>query len=103
MKKLITKDVVIKMVKLSKLKVDQKEEKYFTDQFNETLETIEKLNKLDTKKVLETSHETGLKNVFREDRVEKHRMLSQKQALSNAKRTHNGYFVVKAIFNDNEQ
>lgn len=100
MKKLITRETITKMVKLSKLSVDQKEEEYFTDQFNETLTTIEKLNKLDTKKVSETSHVTGLTNVFREDRVEKGRMLSQKEALSNGKRTHNGYFVVKAIFNE---
>jgi len=100
MKKLITRDTVSEMVKLSNLKVDKNEEKYFTNQFNETLITIDNLNKLDTKKVPETSHVTGLSNVFREDIIEKDRMLSQKDALSNGKKIYNGYFLVKAIFDE---
>ncbi len=99
-KKLITKDTVKQMVRLSNLKVDPKEQTYFTGQFNETLNTIAKLNQLDTSKVKGTSHVTGLSNIFREDKVEKERMLTQSEALLNAKRTHNGYFVVKAIFDE---
>ena len=100
MKKLITGDTVKQMVKLSNLKVDEKEVEYFTTQFNETLATIDNLNKLDTKKVLGTNHVTGLENVFREDKVDKKRMLTQKEALSNSKRNFQGYFLVKAIFNE---
>lgn len=88
------------MVKLSDLSVDANEQTYFTKQFNETLNIIGKLNKLDTKKVPPTNHVTGLSNIFRKDVVERKRMLSQKEALSNAKSSHKGYFVVKAIFNE---
>jgi aspartyl/glutamyl-tRNA(Asn/Gln) amidotransferase C subunit len=100
MKKLITRETVSKMVKLSNLNVDKKEENYFTKQFNETLATIDNLNKLDTKNINETSHVTGLSNVFREDIIEKSRMLSQKDALANGKKIYNGYFLVKAIFEE---
>lgn len=96
----MTKDTVEQMVRLSNLKVDPKEQSYFRGQFDETLKTINKLNQLNTEKVIGTSHVTGLTNVFREDFVERKRMLSQRQALSNAKKTHQGYFVVKAIFDE---
>ncbi len=99
-KRLISKDTVKKMVALSNLKVDLKEQSYFTKQFNETLTNINKLNQLDTKKVEGTSNVTGLSNVFREDKIEKIRMFTQKEALSNAKKTHKGYFLVKAIFDE---
>ena len=100
MKKLITGDTVVQMVNLSNLTVDEKEVEYFTNQFNETLATIDNLNTLDTKDVIGTDHVTGLENIFREDKVDKKRMLTQKEALSNSKKTYKGYFLVKAIFNE---
>jgi len=39
----------------------------------------------------------GLKNVTREDKIDETRMLSQKEALSQAKKTHKGFFVVPAV------
>lgn len=98
--KLIKKSIVDTMVKLSKLKVDAGEGTYFARQFNETLKIVSKLNKLNTNKVSGTNHVTGLVNVFREDKIEKERVFSQEEALSNAKNTHDGYFLVKAIFNE---
>lgn len=97
-KKIITRNLIKKIEKLSHVVVDRKEEKYFVDQFNETLDVIGELDKLDTNNVGTTSQVTGLTNVFREDVVDEKRMLSQEEALSNAKETHNGYFKVKAIF-----
>lgn len=91
-------DTTDKIAGLAKLEVNTKEKKYLTRQFNETLKVIDKLNELETKKYIETSQVTGLKNIFREDNIEKERILTQKEALANAKKTHNGYFVVKAIF-----
>ncbi len=99
-KKHISKDIVKQMVKLSNLSVDSKEQSYFTRQFEETLKTIDKLNQLNTDKVPGTDQVTGLSNIFREDKIEKERMLSQKEALSNAKSTYKGYFLVKAIFDE---
>lgn len=90
---------IAKLAKLSNLKVSKKEEKYFEDQFEETLKIIEKFEKLDTSKVEETYIVTGTKNVVREDKINPLNILTQQQALSNAKKTHNGYFVVGSVLN----
>ncbi len=97
-KNLVSRKLTSKLARLSQLSFDAKEQEYFTQQFNETLETIDKLNSLNTLQVAETNQVTGLSNIFRDDVIEKGKMLSQKQALSNAKTTHEGYFVVKALF-----
>ena len=73
------------------------EEKTLEKGFEQTLKVIDQLNELDTSQVKPTSQVTGLTNVWREDKVDKSRMLTQKQALSNAKKTHKGYFVVPAV------
>jgi len=86
------------LAKLANMKVNPAEVKKLSAGFKETLKTISLLNKLDTSNIKSTFQVTGLKNVFRADKIDKPRTLSQKQALSNAKKTHQGYFVVPAIF-----
>jgi len=99
-KQKFTKEVISKIADLSHIPLDQKEEEYFASQFNKTLEIIEELNSFDTKKISETSQVTGLLNVFRKDVINKDKMLSQDEALSNSKKTYKGYFLVPAIFNN---
>jgi aspartyl/glutamyl-tRNA(Asn/Gln) amidotransferase C subunit len=99
-KKIITKDLIKTIESMSHLEVPDKEEAYFVEQFNETLSVINDLNKIDTGKVESTNQVTGLKNVYREDVVETGRILSQDEALSNSKSTHDGFFVVKAILDE---
>lgn len=91
--------MIKKLAKLANLKISKNEEKYFKKQFEETLNLIEKFEKLDTSKVNETYIVTGTKNVFREDKINSLNVLTQEQALSNAKNTHNGYFVVSGVLN----
>lgn len=95
---ILGKEMIEKIKILSHLKIDNKESSYFERQFKETLKVVDNLGKIDTKNIKTTNQVTGLNNVFREDRVDKKRILSQKEALSNAKNTYNGYFLVKAIF-----
>jgi aspartyl-tRNA(Asn)/glutamyl-tRNA(Gln) amidotransferase subunit C len=71
-----------------------------TTAFDQTIEVVDQLQKLDSTNVEPTSQVTGLENVFREDIVDEKRMFTQEQALSNAPRTANGFFVVDAIFNE---
>lgn len=99
-KKTFTKEFTAKIANLSKLTLEKKELVYFTDQFNKTLETISNLNTLNTKNFPGVYNVTGLKNVFREDTVDSKRMFSQEEALSNAKRSYKGFFVVKGIFDN---
>lgn len=99
-KKIINETTIRAIAKLSNLSLEPQKQRFFSKQFNETLEAVNTLGKLNTAKVPPTSQVTGIINVTREDIVDTARMLPQKKALSNAKRTHNGYFVVKAIFDE---
>ena len=96
----ISEKIVEKMVELSKLTIKKSEMRYFIKQFNETITIIQKLNRLNTSKTPGTDQVTNLENVYREDEVNKKRMLTQRQALSNANKTHKGYFLTKAIFDE---
>jgi len=89
--------MIKKLANLSKLTISVKEEKYFKAQFDETLKIIGQLEKLDTSEASETYSVTGTKNVLREDKINPENILTQEEALSNAKNTHNGYFVVDAL------
>jgi aspartyl/glutamyl-tRNA(Asn/Gln) amidotransferase C subunit len=96
----VTKDLIATMARLSWLKVDPKERDYFTGQFVEILKVVNQFNEVDTKGVAGTDQVTGLNNVYRKDKIDKERMLTQKQALSGAKKTYNGYFVVGGVFDE---
>lgn len=96
--KKITKDIVKSIEGLSRLEIKKDEVEFFTKQFNETLSVVEKLNKVDTKTTKATHQVTGLINVFREDKIEKERILKQKEALSGSKHIYEGCFVVEAVF-----
>lgn len=82
---------------LSQLALDPTQIPALTRQLSATLKTISLLDQINTSGIEPTSQVTGLTNVTREDTVDSTRMLTQNQALSNAKQTYNGYFVVPAI------
>lgn len=97
-----TSDVVdIKTVKhvakLSNLPLTDDEAKTYQKNLSSILEYISKINELETEGVAQTNQVTGLTNVFRKDEVDMSRVLSQKDALACAKKTHQGYFVVSAV------
>ncbi len=94
----ITSGDVKKVAKLANIPLSTAEEEKFTHQFAQTLEVIKTINELDTSKVTPTSQVAGLKNRIREDTIEPERVLTQEQALRNAKSHYNGYFRVLAIF-----
>ncbi len=96
----ITSKVVESVEKLSNLEINKTEIEYLTKQFNQTLAVVDELNEVKTEKVKPTNQVTGLSNVFRDDILDKKRILSQKEALSSSSETHEGYFVVKAIFDE---
>jgi aspartyl-tRNA(Asn)/glutamyl-tRNA(Gln) amidotransferase subunit C len=91
----LTKGEVEHIAKLANLKLSSSEVAKFRTQLSQVLSYIDKLQEVDTKGVRATSQVTGLKNIFREDKVEK--SLTQKEALSNAKKTYKGYFVTARI------
>lgn len=96
----ITPQVVLKVAKLANLPISQKQADELTKQVGVTVTYVSQLQALPTENVTETAQVTGLNNIWREDVIDKTRMLSQKEALANAKRTHEGFFLVNAIFEE---
>ncbi len=91
---------VKKIAKLAHIPVTAKEEERLAKGFQATLKTVDTLFSVDVQGVEPTSQVTGLENVFREDEIDGSRRFTQEQALANAPRKHNGYFVVDQILED---
>ncbi|MBI2327499.1 Asp-tRNA(Asn)/Glu-tRNA(Gln) amidotransferase subunit GatC [Candidatus Curtissbacteria bacterium] len=88
------------IAKLASLPLTKEEKVTFEKQLSEVLTYISKLNEVDTSKVEPIGHITGLVNVQRPD--EPAPSLSQEDALKNAPKTHNGFFEVPAIFEEQD-
>jgi len=90
---------IANVAKLANLKLSAKEEKDFEKQLSGILDYFKNLQKINTDKVEPISQITGLENVSREDEAKP--SMSQEDALKNARKTHNGFFEVDAIFAEN--
>lgn len=98
----ITTDDVKKIAKLADLPLRDNEMEKFAGQFSKTVEVVNELNELDTKGLPETYQVNNLKNIMRQDKVDTSRTLSQDDALSQASKTHKGYFVVPRVIDTDE-
>ena len=87
------------VAKLANLKLEESQLPKFGKQLEEILTYVDKLGHVDTKGIEITSQVTGLENVTREDKSAP--SLTQKETLSGTSQTHNGFFKVPAIL-DNE-
>lgn len=84
-----------KLAKLANIYLKKEEEEKFEHQLEDTLKYIENLNNIDTSNVLGTNEVVDLENIFREDIVEP--SFTQDEALKNAKKTYNGFFIVPSV------
>ena len=92
----IDKDTVRRVAHLARLELDDKELALYSGQLASILTYIGKLNELDTKDVVPTSHAlTTLKNVFRKDVLRK--SLQPDEALNNAPSREGDFFKVPQI------
>lgn len=96
MGKLSEKDVK-KVARLAKLKLSSEEIKKYRRQLAEVIEYVEELNELETEGVEPVAQTTGLKNVYREDKIGSGVGLKQEEALSGTEKVKNGYFEVEAV------
>lgn len=92
----LTLDDIKKLATLANIPLTAIDPIKISSELSAVLQLVNSLQKIDTTHVMPTSQVTGLTNVYREDNVKS--SLTQTQALSNASRQHNGYFVVDAIF-----
>ena len=82
---------------LANIPISDDEEKKLTVAFEDTLKVIDELREVPVKNVEPTYQVTGLENIWREDEIDEKRMFSQDQALANAPKKHDGYFVVPQV------
>ena len=82
---------------LARLKFKDEELEKFTQQFNDILGYMDKLNELNTDNIEPLSHPVENANVFREDILIK--SISTEEALVNAPSGTDEYFKVPKVFN----
>ena len=96
----ITKQTIKHVASLSNIPVTDKEQENLKNAFEETLDVIAELQSVDVENVELTNQVTGFENVLREDIVDDTNTFTQQEALANAKKTHNGFFVVPRIIEE---
>ncbi len=103
-KHIFTATLVTHIAELSNIPLqDEDEVQSLVSAFRETLETIDFLNDIDTSETEPAHHVSGLTNQLRSDTHEPKREFSQEEALRNATRSHQGFFVVPRVISDNQQ
>lgn len=94
---LISTTDVKHVAKLASLPIPEDSLSKLQSQLESILGYVRVVQTAKTEGVKETSQVTDLTNVWREDVIDPDRTFSQEEALSNAKATHNGYFLVPGI------
>lgn len=93
----ISPTLVAHVATLAHLPIKDAQVAVLVSEFNETLAVIENLHEVDVSKTEPTHQVTGLENAWREDVVDEQRMFTQEEALANAPKKHDGFFVVPRI------
>ncbi|MBQ6449952.1 Asp-tRNA(Asn)/Glu-tRNA(Gln) amidotransferase subunit GatC [bacterium] len=88
---------VYQIANLAKIPVGDDQADTLAGEFEESMKVVDQLTKIKTDGIKPTFQVNNLVNVWREDVVETDQMLTQAQALQNAPRTHQGYFVVERV------
>ena len=91
----ITREEVRHVAQLARLELSDQEETQMTEQMNQVLTYMDKLNELDTSKIPHTTHAIQLQNVFRQDEVQP--SLDRKLVLANAPQTDGVSFIVPKV------
>lgn len=86
----VDNQLIENVASLARLKLSDSEKKKFVPQLKEVLDNFSKLDEVDTKGAELKFHSVEIKNVLREDVVEK--SLTQEEALANTKLKRDGYF-----------
>ena len=92
---MISKEVVEKVAKLSRLNLDEDEIELYADQLSQILDIMEGLKQIDTEGVAPLAHVLPIENVFREDEVGE--SFTQEKVLANAPEQADGMFQVSKI------
>jgi aspartyl-tRNA(Asn)/glutamyl-tRNA(Gln) amidotransferase subunit C len=91
----ITREEVEHVAHLARLNLDKQELGKLTEQLDNILSYVAKLDEIDTKDIIPTTHSFSISNAFREDSVKG--SLSQKEALANCTQQNGECFIVPRI------
>lgn len=94
----MTKINIQHIANLANLPIPEEKLKKLEDQLEETLLHVDRLQEIDTSEISGTNEVTNLTNVTRNDVITP--SLTQEEALHNAKKIHNGFFVVPVIIEE---
>lgn len=95
--KISNKDVK-EVADLARLEIEEEQLDKFTNQFENILKFISKLDELNTDDIEPTSHVLDMPTPLREDKVEE--WLSQDEALKNAPQREDEFFGVPKVIED---
>ncbi len=90
------------IAQLANIPISEEESNKLAQDFSETLQVVDQLKKADVSKTEITHQVTGFKNVLREDIVKEEQSFTQQEALANAKKTYQGYFVVPYVLHNKD-
>ena len=92
----LSRDAVLKLAQLSRLKLTDEEIERFREELSSILDYVEVLDKVDTKGLEPTYQVTGLKNVMRRDEVKDYQA-KPKELMKNAPAVEKNQFRVKRV------
>lgn len=92
----LTREDILKLAKLARLRLSDKEVEKFQTEIGDILGYVEKLADVDTKGLKPTYQVSGLVNVTRQDVVRDY-SISQLDLLKNVPQTERGYIKVKRM------
>jgi aspartyl-tRNA(Asn)/glutamyl-tRNA(Gln) amidotransferase subunit C len=91
----LSRDDVLKVARLARLKLTDAEIADYTEKLGNVLAYVDSLSEIDTEEIEPMVHAVELSNVFRRDEVRP--SLARDAALSNAPKTDGQYFLVPQI------
>jgi aspartyl-tRNA(Asn)/glutamyl-tRNA(Gln) amidotransferase subunit C len=92
----LSRDDVLKLARLSRLKLSEEEVEKFRGELSDILEYVEVLNNVDTSGLEPTSQVTGLKNVMRKDETRDYGYKTE-DLLKNAPAVKDNQFKVRRV------
>lgn len=91
----VTRQTIEHVANLARLNLTEEEKERLTKEMAGILEYVDKLDELDTSDVVPKEHVIPIRNVFREDRVE--RSYDREKILANAPWSDDGCFKVPKV------
>jgi len=92
----LTRDDVLKLARLSRLRISDEEIELFQKELSEILAYVEQLSSVDTNGLKPTAQVTGLENVMRDDTPIEYGV-TQEELLKNVPETKASYIKVKRV------